>query len=55
MYGALSEVLGDGLLTLRGRRWLQHRGVMLPTFHVAVLERFLDVFAEEADAMVCKE
>ena len=54
MYGALSEVLGDGLLTLAGRRWLQHRAVMMPTFHVSVLERFLPVFAEEADALVAR-
>ena len=48
IYLALTDVLGKGLLTASGEYWKRHRALTQPTFHLKVLERFVDVFAEEA-------
>ena len=50
----MGDVLGQGLVTASGPLWKAHRAIVQTTFHVEILERFVDVFAEEAAGYVAR-
>lgn len=54
VYAFLAELLGQGLLTTSGDFWRHHRALIQPSFHLGVLERFVEVFNEEATALVAR-
>ena len=51
-YFILKDLAGEGLVVANGDLWKRHRTIMLPTFNLSLLERFVDVFAEEAASFV---
>ncbi|XP_025266155.1 cytochrome P450 4g15 [Camponotus floridanus] len=44
--------LGDGLLITTGDKWLRHRKVIAPTFHMRILKTFVPVFYENSMDLV---
>lgn len=51
-YRMLHNFIGDGLITSDGDRWKIHRKILQPAFHLQILDRFTDSFAECADHLV---
>jgi cytochrome P450 len=47
-FDKLSEVLGDGLVTLDGDDWKRHRRMIQPAFHKSRLADYASVMADEA-------
>ncbi|XP_067627242.1 probable cytochrome P450 4e1 isoform X2 [Eurosta solidaginis] len=41
--------LGQGLLTANGKHWLNHRKMITPSFHFAILQDFLKIMNETTD------
>ncbi|XP_036333127.1 probable cytochrome P450 4e1 isoform X1 [Rhagoletis pomonella] len=41
--------LGQGLLTSNGRHWLNHRKMITPSFHFAILQDFLKIMNDTTD------
>lgn len=50
-YNYLEKVCGPGLLTTNGGHWKRHRAVIRPAFHPSVIDEYVPVFAEEAEAL----
>lgn len=48
-YEPLKRVLGDGLLTSEGDRWLQHRRMAQPFFSSATIRTLVPLFAEACE------
>ncbi|XP_046604912.1 probable cytochrome P450 4aa1 [Neodiprion virginianus] len=51
-YRMLHNFVGDGLITSEGDRWKIHRKILQPAFHLNILDRFTDTFAECANHLV---
>ncbi|NP_001165991.1 cytochrome P450 4BW5 [Nasonia vitripennis] len=49
IYNIIIPWLGDGLLTLTGKKWHHHRRLLTPAFHFRVLEQFTETMHEKAD------
>lgn len=45
---------GDGLLNLKGKKWVQHRRIINPAFHMEHLRALIPVIAESAKDMLNK-
>jgi cytochrome P450 len=45
VYKLLHNFLGNGLITSSGDKWLNHRKLIQPTFHLNILEKFVQTFA----------
>lgn len=52
VYRFMHNFLGKGLITSSGDEWLQHRRLLQPSFHLSILDKFIDSFADGADAFV---
>ncbi|XP_069697640.1 cytochrome P450 4C1-like isoform X2 [Periplaneta americana] len=53
-YKYVNSWLGTGLLTGTGPKWKAHRKLINPTFHVEILEQFVEVFNSNADILIEK-
>lgn len=53
-YKLLHNFLGDGLITSSGEKWLMHRKLLTPTFHLSILEKFVGTFADSAQCLYDK-
>ncbi|KAE8737463.1 Cytochrome P450 CYP4, partial [Frankliniella occidentalis] len=51
-YDLVQVVARYGLFQINGDLWRRHRRALEPAFHVELLERFVDNFAEEAQGFV---
>lgn len=50
-YRFMHNFLGSGLITSSGTKWLTHRKYLQPTFHISILEKFIETFAESAQCL----
>lgn len=50
-YKLLHNFLGDGLITSSGEKWIAHRKYIQPIFHLSILEKFIETFAESAQCL----
>lgn len=48
----LSKLLGRGLLTTEGDKWLKHRKLAQPAFHMKSISGFFDVMVKATDTML---
>ncbi|KAG5676320.1 hypothetical protein PVAND_006166 [Polypedilum vanderplanki] len=53
-YKLLHNFLGDGLITSSGAKWAAHRRYIQPTFHLHILEKFVETFADSAQCLTAK-
>lgn len=53
-YKLLHSWLGDGLLIGEGQKWKSHRKLITPTFHVKILEEFIEVFNSNINILINK-
>jgi cytochrome P450 family 4 len=51
VYKLLHNFLGNGLITSSGEKWLTHRKLIQPTFHLNILEKFIETFAESSQSL----
>lgn len=51
-YQELKHVMGEGLLTSEGDRWLQQHRLMMPMFHKRSIKNFGDMIIDEAQSMM---
>uniref|UniRef100_A0A5F8HBT4 Cytochrome P450 4B1-like n=1 Tax=Monodelphis domestica TaxID=13616 RepID=A0A5F8HBT4_MONDO len=54
IYGFFIPWIGKGLLVLEGPKWFQHRKLLTPAFHNAVLKSYVGLFAESTQDMLDK-
>ncbi|XP_069675164.1 cytochrome P450 4C1-like isoform X2 [Periplaneta americana] len=52
LYNLVKRWLGDGLLTSKGERWHSHRKFLTSAFHFSILEKFVQVFNNNAHILV---
>lgn len=50
-YTLLHNFLGDGLITSSGEKWETHRKFLQPAFHLSILEKFIETFADSAQCL----
>jgi cytochrome P450 family 4 len=50
-YTLLHNFLGDGLITSSGMKWSTHRKLIQPAFHLNILEKFVETFADSAQCL----
>lgn len=53
-YKFLHNFLGDGLITSSGEKWSSHRRYIQPAFHLHILEKFIETFADSAQCLSSK-
>jgi cytochrome P450 family 4 len=53
-YKLLHNFLGEGLITSSGEKWASHRRYIQPTFHLSILEKFVETFADSAQCLTAK-
>lgn len=53
-YGLMHNFLGNGLITSSGEKWSTHRKWIQPTFHLSILEKFVETFTDAADTFIGK-
>lgn len=46
----MHNFLGKGLITNSGKKWSQHRKYLQPSFHLSLLEKFIETFADGSQA-----
>lgn len=51
-YSNINGAIGNGLVSSNGELWERHRTLIQPTFHLKILEGFVEPFAEEAKNFV---
>ncbi|XP_049840972.1 cytochrome P450 4V2-like [Schistocerca gregaria] len=51
LHNMVSIFFGDGLFSKRGDQWRAHRKIISPTFHLQILEQFLEVFNAGAEVL----
>ncbi|KAI4464331.1 cytochrome p450 family 4 [Holotrichia oblita] len=51
-YDLLHPWLGQGLLTGKGSRWNKHRKLIAPTFHLKILENFMQIIEEKSQILL---
>ncbi|XP_043517948.1 probable cytochrome P450 4aa1 isoform X1 [Frieseomelitta varia] len=51
-YKLLDNFLGKGLITRDTETWRVHRRILQPAFHLHILEKFTNIFAEHADHLM---
>lgn len=49
VYRFMHNFLGKGLITSSGQQWSQHRRLLQPSFHLSMLEMFIETFADGAN------
>ena len=49
-YRFMHNFLGKGLITNSGEKWSQHRKYLQSSFHLNMLEKFIDTFADGAQS-----
>ncbi len=50
-YKFLHNFLGDGMITSSGEKWSSHRKYIQPVFHLNILEKFIETFADSAQCL----
>lgn len=50
-YRLLHNFLGNGLITSSGEKWHSHRRLLQPAFHLSILDRFIETFADASQAL----
>lgn len=53
-YRMMNNFLGKGLITSDVETWKTHRKIIQPAFHLQVLQKFIDSFAECSDRLANK-
>ncbi|XP_021932183.1 probable cytochrome P450 4aa1 isoform X2 [Zootermopsis nevadensis] len=53
-YKLLHSFLGQGLVTSSGEQWRHHRRLIQPSFHLSILEGFIETFYDSAQLLVAK-
>uniref|UniRef100_A0AAG5CRB4 Cytochrome P450 n=1 Tax=Anopheles atroparvus TaxID=41427 RepID=A0AAG5CRB4_ANOAO len=53
-YKLLHNFLGRGLITSSGHKWSSHRKLIQPSFNIAILEKFIETFADSASSLIDK-
>lgn len=53
-YDLMQSWLGTGLLISSGKKWHQRRKIITPSFHFAILERFVDIMDSHGKVLVEK-
>ncbi|XP_014254093.1 cytochrome P450 4C1-like isoform X2 [Cimex lectularius] len=48
VYHTLLPLLGEGLITSKGEKWLKRRKMVTPAFHFNILEGFFEVFTKRS-------
>lgn len=43
-YKFIENIVGMGLITLRGQGWKQHRKLLNPSFHYTITNKFIPIF-----------
>lgn len=51
-YDMLKPWLNEGLLLSSGRKWHRRRKVIVPTFHLNILRKFVDVFEKNSRLLI---
>ncbi|PSN40593.1 putative cytochrome P450 4aa1 [Blattella germanica] len=51
-YSLLHNFLGKGLITSSGEKWKSHRKALQPSFHLSILEGFINTYHQSAQLMV---
>uniref|UniRef100_A0A336M5J0 CSON009396 protein n=1 Tax=Culicoides sonorensis TaxID=179676 RepID=A0A336M5J0_CULSO len=54
VYDYLKVWLGNSLVITHGERWYKLRKLLTPAFHFQILERFIQIFEEQADVLINK-
>lgn len=52
VYRFLHNFLGKGLITSSGKEWSQHRKYLQPSFHMGILEKFIETFADASQGFL---